>query len=98
MVPGALPAGDLLDLATVLATRPVRLEAMVDGLNRLGVSVRPDWPSVRVERPAGGRVIPAAAADLYVANSGDGTSPPTLFAFDATGVTNCSGSPRNTRV
>jgi 3-phosphoshikimate 1-carboxyvinyltransferase len=45
-------------------------EVMADGLNRLGIPVRPDWPSVRVERPAGERVIPAAAADLYVANSG----------------------------
>jgi 3-phosphoshikimate 1-carboxyvinyltransferase len=43
---------------------------MVDGLRRLGIAVRPDWPSVRVERPEGNRIIPASAADLYVANSG----------------------------
>jgi hypothetical protein len=34
VVPGALTAGDLCDVATVLAPRPVRLEALVDGLNR----------------------------------------------------------------
>jgi 3-phosphoshikimate 1-carboxyvinyltransferase len=43
---------------------------MADGLTRLGIGVRPDWPVVRVERPEGKRVIPAAEADLYVANSG----------------------------
>src|SRR5947209_10515313 len=43
---------------------------MADGLSRLGVGVRTDWPVVRVERPEGKRVIPAEAADLYVANSG----------------------------
>jgi dienelactone hydrolase len=33
-VPGALTAGDLCDLAASLAPRPLRLEAMVDHLNR----------------------------------------------------------------
>jgi 2-(1,2-epoxy-1,2-dihydrophenyl)acetyl-CoA isomerase len=33
-VPGALTAGDLCDLAGSLAPRPLRLEAMVDHLNR----------------------------------------------------------------
>src|SRR5438046_2540713 len=33
-VPGALTAGDLCDLAGGLAPRPLRLEAMVDHLNR----------------------------------------------------------------
>jgi cephalosporin-C deacetylase-like acetyl esterase len=34
IVPGALTAGDLGDVAALLAPRPLRLEGMVDGLNR----------------------------------------------------------------
>src|SRR6185369_7717375 len=34
-VPGALPAGDLSDLASALAPRPLHLDQMVDHLNRL---------------------------------------------------------------
>ena len=34
LVPGALTAGDLCDVAAVLAPRPLRLEGLVDGLNR----------------------------------------------------------------
>jgi hypothetical protein len=34
VVPGALTVGDLGDVAALLAPRPVRLEALVDGLNR----------------------------------------------------------------
>jgi dienelactone hydrolase len=34
IVPGALTAGDLCDVAAALSPRPLRLEAMVDGLNR----------------------------------------------------------------
>jgi hypothetical protein len=34
VVPGALTAGDLVDIAAVLAPRPLRLEGLVDGLNR----------------------------------------------------------------
>ena len=33
-VPGALTAGDLCDVAAALAPRPLRLEGLVDGLNR----------------------------------------------------------------
>lgn len=33
IVPGALTAGDLCDVAAVLAPRPLRLEALVDGRN-----------------------------------------------------------------
>src|SRR5947209_530494 len=54
-------------------------EVMADGLNRLGIAVRPDWPSVRVERPAGERVIPAAAAargDLTLRVEGELVSQP----------------------
>jgi dienelactone hydrolase len=34
LVPGALTAGDLCDVAAVLAPRPLRLQGLVDGLNR----------------------------------------------------------------
>jgi hypothetical protein len=34
LVPGALTAGDLCDVAAALAPRPLRLEGLVDGLNR----------------------------------------------------------------
>ncbi|HYT94936.1 MAG TPA: acetylxylan esterase [Gemmataceae bacterium] len=34
LVPGALTVGDLTDVAAALAPRPVRLEGLVDGLNR----------------------------------------------------------------
>jgi dienelactone hydrolase len=34
LVPGALTAGDLADVAAALAPRPLRLEALVDGVNR----------------------------------------------------------------
>jgi dienelactone hydrolase len=34
IVPGALTAGDLCDVAAALAPRPVRLEGLVDGVNR----------------------------------------------------------------
>jgi hypothetical protein len=33
-VPGALTAGDLVDVVSVLAPREVRLENLIDGLNR----------------------------------------------------------------
>jgi len=34
VVPGALTAGDLCDVAAALAPRPLRMEKLVDGLNR----------------------------------------------------------------
>jgi cephalosporin-C deacetylase-like acetyl esterase len=34
LVPGALTVGDLVDLAAALAPRPLRLERLIDGLNR----------------------------------------------------------------
>jgi 3-phosphoshikimate 1-carboxyvinyltransferase len=54
------------------ALRSEDTEVMVDSLQRLGFAVEPDWPSatIRLSRPAGDAIIPAAAADLFVANSG----------------------------
>jgi 3-phosphoshikimate 1-carboxyvinyltransferase len=69
-------------------------EVMADGLNRLGIPARPDWPSVRVERPAGKRVIPAAAADLYVANSGTTMRFLTAAAAAGEGRYRLDGNPR----
>lgn len=34
VVPGALTAGDLADIAAAIAPRPLRLAGLVDGLNR----------------------------------------------------------------
>jgi 3-phosphoshikimate 1-carboxyvinyltransferase len=47
-------------------------EVMVDSLNRLGFRVAPDWPraKITVHPNDTGRHIPAAVADLFVANSG----------------------------
>jgi 3-phosphoshikimate 1-carboxyvinyltransferase len=54
------------------ALRSEDTEVMLDSLGRLGFAVSADWATdtVRVGRNASGRVIPAAEADLWVANSG----------------------------
>jgi 3-phosphoshikimate 1-carboxyvinyltransferase len=47
-------------------------EVLIDALHMLDLRVRTDWPeaTVHVRRGVFGRIIPAAAADLFVANSG----------------------------
>jgi 3-phosphoshikimate 1-carboxyvinyltransferase len=47
-------------------------EVMIDALRMLDMRVRTTWPDnvVHVRRGIFGRIIPAAAADLFVANSG----------------------------
>lgn len=50
MVPGVLTAGDISDLAAVLAPRPMRLSSLVDGRNR------------KVARPAGEKVYASTRA------------------------------------
>ena len=47
-------------------------EVMVESLGRLGFRIVPDWSAsqIRVQRTRSDRVIPADAADLFVANSG----------------------------
>jgi hypothetical protein len=55
-VPGALTAGDLCDVAAVLAPRPLRLEGLVDGLNREVPSdglTRTQAPAVEAYRALG---------------------------------------------
>lgn len=45
-------------------------EVMVECLRRLGYRVETQWPTVRIHRNNGPSLVPAATADLYVANSG----------------------------
>jgi cephalosporin-C deacetylase-like acetyl esterase len=59
IVPGALTAGDLCDVAAVLAPRPLRLEAMVDGLNRRVPAVT----LTKAYEPARGAYAAAKAED-----------------------------------
>ncbi|HZT83732.1 MAG TPA: hypothetical protein VFA26_26110, partial [Gemmataceae bacterium] len=71
VVPGALTAGDLCDVAAALAPRPLRLEGMVDGLNRrapaelLGKAFGPTRDAYRA----------AAAADRLEIVSADDKEP-----------------------
>ena len=62
VIPGVLAAGDLCDLAGALAPRPLRLEGLVDGLNRR-------LPSEAVSSeyaPARQAYTRAAASDHFV--------------------------------
>ncbi len=54
------------------ALRSEDTEVMVECLQRLGYRVTPDWPreTIRVEVHGSARLVPAEAADLWVANSG----------------------------
>ena len=45
IVPGALTVSDLADVAAALAPRPVRIEASVDGWNRLAPAAAPEGPA-----------------------------------------------------
>jgi len=69
IVPGALMAGDLCDIAAALAPRPLRLEALVDGRNR-SMSAheikRVFEPTRQAYRRAAGKLslIPALKDDL----------------------------------
>ena len=62
VIPGALTAGDLCDVSAALAPRPVRLEGLVDGLNR-----RVSLEAVMSEYvPARQAYTRAAASDDFV--------------------------------
>jgi cephalosporin-C deacetylase-like acetyl esterase len=62
IIPGVLAAGDLCDLAAALAPRDVRLEGLVDGLNR-----RAPLGAVETEyKPAREAYARAAASDRFV--------------------------------
>jgi dienelactone hydrolase len=62
IVPGALTAGDISDIAAVVAPRPVRLDRMVTGVNRLATSdeMASEWP---VERRGPGLTLAASSND-----------------------------------
>ena len=62
IIPGVLTAGDLCDVAAALAPRPVRLEGLVDGLNR-----RSPLNAVETEfKPARQAYTRAGATDSFV--------------------------------
>jgi 3-phosphoshikimate 1-carboxyvinyltransferase len=45
-------------------------ELMVRGLQQLGFHIEADWPSIHIGQHQDERLVPAAAADLFVGNSG----------------------------
>jgi 3-phosphoshikimate 1-carboxyvinyltransferase len=52
------------------ALRSEDTEVMVRALQQLGFRIEAQWPTVRVIRSTGPRVVPASFADLFVGNSG----------------------------
>jgi hypothetical protein len=72
LVPGALTAGDLEDVVAALSPRPVRLEGLVDGLNRrlstLGLEKSYTQARAAYRGKESGRLVlnaqPAADADV----------------------------------
>lgn len=48
IIPGALTAGDLSDIATALAPRPVYVDGIIDGTNRIATDTQlsSDWPQL----------------------------------------------------
>jgi dienelactone hydrolase len=71
VVPGALTAGDLADVASALAPRPLRLEELVDGLNRAA----PPDAVVKTYEPARAAYREARAEDQFrVEAAGQGDS------------------------
>jgi len=71
VIPGVLTIGDVPDLAAALAPRPLRLDGLVDGFNRLRTAA-----DVRaIYRPAQQDYNRAGAADRLIVH--DTTTPPT---------------------
>jgi 3-phosphoshikimate 1-carboxyvinyltransferase len=70
LVLAAFGGGDGCTLTGVLRSEDT--EVMLDCLRRLGFELHVDWPKcvVGVTNPHPARVVPAEAADLFVANSG----------------------------
>ena len=65
IIPGLLTVGDLDDVAAALAPRPLRLEALVDGRNRLVSSqrLRQEYPLTRIAYQGGGFSMGSEAAN-----------------------------------
>jgi hypothetical protein len=72
LIPGALTAGDLRDVAASLAPRPLRMEGLVDGLDRTDEPVETD----RVMEPARSACRAPDAGDLPLARRGRCGKPP----------------------
>jgi hypothetical protein len=71
LIPGALTAGDLCDVAAALAPRPLRMEGLVDGLNR---AVGPAEFAGLME-PARSAYRALDAGDRLQLDAGDAASP-----------------------
>ena len=69
-------------------------EVMVDCLKRLGFQIEADGPTVRIGKNDSGRIIPASAADLFVANSGTTVRFLTAMLALGTGTYRLDGVPR----
>ncbi|MBX9628014.1 MAG: 3-phosphoshikimate 1-carboxyvinyltransferase [Gemmataceae bacterium] len=85
------------DITVSGALRSEDTEVMADGLRRLGFRVDADWAAaaVTIRCPAGARAaVPAAAADLWVANSGTTVRFLTAMVSIAAGTYRLDGVPR----
>ena len=72
LIPGALTAGDLCDVAAALAPRPLRMERLVDGLNRVAGPVE----TSRIMEPARSAYGAPGAGTRPQLGEGDARSPP----------------------
>ena len=77
LIPGALTAGDLCDIAGSLAPRPLRMEGLVDGLNRAAEAVE----TARVMESARSAYRAAAAGPRLQLVKGGAASPTTDLGF-----------------
>ena len=72
LIPGALTAGDLCDVAAALAPRPLRMEGLVDGLDRVAEAAE----TARVMEPARSAYRALDAGTSLQLGEGDAASPP----------------------
>ena len=72
LIPGALTAGDLCDVAASLAPRPLRMEGLVDGLDRVAEAAE----TARVMEPARSAYRALDAGTSLQLGEGDAASPP----------------------
>jgi dienelactone hydrolase len=72
LIPGALTAGDLCDVAAALAPRPLRMEGLVDGLDRVVAPVE----MARIMEPARSAYRALDAVTRLQLGEGDAASPP----------------------
>src|SRR5262249_8570748 len=72
LIPGALTAGDLCDVASALAPRPLRMDHLVDGLNRAAGPAE----TSRIMEPARSAYGAPGAATRLQLGEGDAGSPP----------------------